>query len=173
MVYERGTHTFMNYTSSHNQKNVGNVDLSRNWRIFLVDDDRDDQELLQRILKQSPYIQDIVIATNGKDLLRQLHAHNYYEEQEPGKTKNALILLDIHLPEEDGLTVLQILKNNPYTCDLPIIMVTGDRASSNVHQSYMLNANAFLEKPLSAKHLDEVHAVMHKGNAWKEKVGLA
>lgn len=164
----------MNYISSQNEKNVQNVDAFDDWRIFLVDDDPDDQALIKRILNQSPYIKEIVSATNGKDLLRQLHAHNYYEEQE-GKTdqKHALILLDIHLPDEDGLTVLQILKNNPYTCDLPIIMVTGDRASANVHQSYMLNANAFLEKPIVAQQLDEIHAVMHKGNAWKEKIGSA
>jgi chemotaxis family two-component system response regulator Rcp1 len=138
------------------------------WRIFLVDDDSDDQAILKRILSQSPYIRDIVTATSGKDLLRQLQAHHYYDDMTDGVS--SLIMLDIHLPEEDGLTVLQILKNNPYTSDLPIIMITGDRATENVHQSYMLNANAFITKPATIQHLKEIHAVMEKGTAWKERV---
>ena len=44
------------------------------------------------------------------------------KEQEP-----ALIILDVMLPDEDGLTILKALRSSPVTVDIPVIMATAKR----------------------------------------------
>lgn len=136
------------------------------WKVFLVEDDHDDANLALRILKQSPRIFKVICVPDGASLFEQLNIHNCYQGSEV--KERGLILLDINMPGMDGLSLLEQLRSNPFTNHLPIIMITGDREEKKLHKSYMLNANAYISKPFSEEHLENIHAVFDKGSGWDE-----
>lgn len=58
-----------------------------------------------------------------------------------------LILLDIVLPKIDGYEVLKILKEDPVTCDIPIIFVTALSDVDSERKGLMLGADDYIQKP--------------------------
>jgi len=60
-----------------------------------------------------------------------------------------LILLDILMPEMDGFDAINILKNTPETCDIPVIFVTGDTSVESESKSFGLGAADYIRKPFS------------------------
>jgi len=80
----------------------------------------------------------------------------YVEKEGQGCIDNAkvlkpdLILLDIILPDMDGLDVIKILKQDEETCDIPVIFVTGRRISEDEEHCFNLGASDFINKPYSA-----------------------
>ncbi len=136
------------------------------WTVFLVEDDHDDVQLALRILKQSPRIHKIVCVQDGISLFSELENNHFYND-EPVR-RRGVILLDIHMPGIDGIQLLEQIRSNPFTESLPIVMITGDSEQRKVHKSYMLNANAFISKPFTEEHLENIHAVFDSGSGWNE-----
>ena len=64
-----------------------------------------------------------------------------------------LITCGIVLPVLDGFTVLQTLRQNPYTAMIPLIFVTIKMARSDLHKAMALGANGYLTKPCTIKDL--------------------
>lgn len=68
-----------------------------------------------------------------------------------------LILMDIMMPNMDGLTSIKMLKANPTTRDIPIIILTSLGAEGDCEKCLRAGANSFIEKPLK---LDELKATI-------------
>ena len=68
-----------------------------------------------------------------------------------------LILMDIMMPNMDGLTSIKMLKANPTTRDIPIIVLTSLGAEGDCEKCLRAGANSFIEKPLK---LDELKATI-------------
>jgi CheY-like chemotaxis protein len=134
------------------------------WTVFLVEDDLDDQRLAMRILNQSPYVGRVICISDSARLFDSLAKHQYLAEN--NNQQKVLILLDLHMPGINGFTLLEQLKSNPYTCNFPIIMLTGDMKPKQIYESYVREANSFLHKPMTRKHLSDIHAVLEHGNGW-------
>ena len=64
-----------------------------------------------------------------------------------------LVLLDIMLPEEDGLTVLQKLRSSPQTRKLPVVMLTAKNAEYDRVQGLDAGADDFISKPFGMMEL--------------------
>lgn len=64
-----------------------------------------------------------------------------------------LVLLDLMLPEVDGLTLCRELKNDPLTQSIPIIMVTAKAEESDIVLGLGLGADDYVTKPFSPKEL--------------------
>jgi len=79
--------------------------------ILVVDDDPACRELLRRILPRSGHV--VVVATNGKDALTAISEH-----------PPQLILLDLAMPQMDGLTFLRNLREMPQYANTPVILCT-------------------------------------------------
>lgn len=58
-----------------------------------------------------------------------------------------VILLDILLPKMDGYEVMKILKDDPSTCEIPIIFVTALSNVDNERKGLMLGADDYIQKP--------------------------
>ncbi|MFC7215121.1 response regulator [Saliphagus sp. GCM10025334] len=67
-----------------------------------------------------------------------------------------LVLLDLHLPDENGTEVLAKVKNLPHVRQIPILVLTSSDAAEDIYQSYELHANAYLQKPASANESDQL-----------------
>ncbi|MCM1496060.1 MAG: response regulator transcription factor [Bacteroides sp.] len=81
------------------------------------------------------------------------------------KSKPDLIILDIMLPGEDGVTLLKFLKDNPDTCRIPVIMATAKGMEYDKIQSLDLGADDYLVKPFGMMEMvSRVKAVLRRCN---------
>lgn len=127
--------------------------------ILVVDDEPDIRQLLREILEDEDY--EVAVAENGA-AARSLRA-----VQRPD-----LILLDIWMPDEDGITLLKDwLEDELQTC--PVIMMSGHATVETAVEATRLGAYDFLEKPLSlAKLLITVERALEITRLKQENIGL-
>lgn len=83
----------------------------------------------------------ILEAENGKEAVAALSDYD---------TEIDLVLLDIVMPEMDGIEVLKIMKKNSWLTDIPVIMISSEMDSEIIHKSYELGANDFITRPFDA-----------------------
>ncbi len=109
-------------------------------KILVVDDEPDALELIGFNLKNAGY--EVVTAENGTDALKKARAF-----------MPNLILLDLMIPEVDGLEVCKILRRDASTAGIPIIMVTAKAAELDRILGLELGANDYVTKPFSPREL--------------------
>ncbi|MEM6278614.1 MAG: response regulator transcription factor [Verrucomicrobiota bacterium] len=109
--------------------------------ILIVDDEEDIRELIAiNLMREEKYT--LLEAVNG---LEALHL---------AKTKRPdLIILDLMLPEMDGLTVHKNLREDPRTVNTPVIMLTARGRLEEKIQGLEMGADDYLSKPFSPKEL--------------------
>src|SRR5450432_139726 len=110
-------------------------------RILLVDDENDFIELLQYKLAGQGY--DFIVANDGVQALSQAR-----------QFKPDLILLDILLPDLDGLSVCEILRRQPATKSIPIIFMSA-LSSEVTKRTVAMHAEDFFTKPLDLNRLEK------------------
>jgi two-component system chemotaxis response regulator CheY len=88
----------------------------------------------------------ILEAVDGADALRKMA----YEKVD-------MIITDINMPIMDGLKLVKLLRSNPATESLPIIIITTEGAEEDRKRGLALGANAYVPKPIDAG--DLVHTV--------------
>ena len=108
-------------------------------RILLVDDENDFIELLQYKLAGHGY--ELIVANDG------VHALSQARQMKPD-----LILLDILLPDLDGLSVCEILRRQPATKSIPIIFMSA-LTSEVTKRTVAMHAEDFFTKPLDLPRL--------------------
>ncbi|MBU4199415.1 MAG: response regulator transcription factor [Verrucomicrobia bacterium] len=118
--------------------------------IVIVEDEEDILELLRYHLTREGY--SVTTVTNGEQALKTI------SQQMP-----ALVLMDLMLPGLNGLELCRILKKDPQTTTIPIIMVTAKNEESDVVIGLELGADDYIMKPFSMKVLvARVHAVLRR-----------
>ncbi len=110
--------------------------------VLVVDDDEFQRKLVGRILEEENY--HVIFAASGIETLSALR-----------KTRPDLILMDIMMPDVDGMEVTRKLKILPQFLDIPVIMVTGKREKGTVTESLKSGAADFIAKPFVRKTLIE------------------
>ena len=85
-----------------------------------------------------------------------------------------LILLDIMLPGEDGLTILRRLRERPDTCRVPVILVTAKDAEMDKVRGFELGADDYIAKPFSVlEMLARIKALLRRSGAENGETFLA
>ena len=105
-----------------------------NFKVLVVDDESQNVDLMDAFL--SPYF-DIVIAYNGKEALERVEIE-----------KPDIILLDIMMPDMNGYEVCSILKSQPSSQFIPVIMITALVGRENRIEGIKAGADDFLTKPV-------------------------
>ncbi len=109
-------------------------------KILVVDDEPEAVELVEFNLKQAGY--DVATAADGAEALK--------------KTRTllpSLVVLDLMLPEMDGLEVCKMLRRDPATAAIPIIMLTAKAAEIDRVLGLELGADDYQVKPFSPREL--------------------
>src|SRR3954463_7528712 len=126
-------------------------------KILIVDDEPDALELIGFNLKNGGY--EVITAENGSEALKKARAF-----------MPNLILLDLMIPEVDGLEVCKILRRDPATAGIPIIMVTAKAAELDRILGLELGANDYVTKPFSPRELVlRVKNLLQRGGQIEEK----
>jgi DNA-binding response OmpR family regulator len=110
--------------------------------ILVVDDDPVAQRVLSAQLRKAGHT--AVVARSGEGALQQL-----------AEIPCDLAILDIGLPDMDGLTLLRMLRANADTKTMPIIMLTASGQDKDCIDAEATGVNAFLLKPASTSELVE------------------
>ncbi len=124
--------------------------------IFCVEDDKSIRDLVIYTLSSVGY--EATGFAAGKELFAAL------EKQVP-----QLIMLDIMLPEEDGLSILKKLKNDPRTENIPVIMATAKGTEYDKVIGLDLGADDYLAKPFGMMEMiSRVKAVLRRAAPKKD-----
>lgn len=109
-------------------------------KILIVDDEPEAVELVEFNLKQAGF--DVISAADGSEALKKAKAH-----------LPALVVLDLMLPEVDGLEVCKLLRRDPATAKIFILMLTAKAAEIDRVLGLELGADDYLTKPFSPREL--------------------
>jgi len=127
--------------------------LEKNPTILIVDDDDSIRSLLHQELGDAGYF--IEEAINGKAALESVR-----------KQKPDLIILDIMMPEMNGFDVAAVLKNDPDTMDIPIIVLS---IVQDKTRGYRIGVDRYLTKPIDTAQLfREVGVLLEQGKSKKK-----
>lgn len=122
-------------------------------KILIVDDEPEAVELIEFNLKQAGF--EVVTAADGAEALKKAR-----------EVLPSLIVLDLMLPEMDGLEVCKILRREPATATTPILMLTAKAAEIDRVLGLELGADDYLTKPFSPRELVlRIKKILSRGRA--------
>ncbi len=120
------------------------VQLSREIKILIVDDDKDICEYMELLLTQAGYTVDT--QTDPQQVLSQLRDQEYH-----------VVVLDIMMPEVSGMELLEDIRS--YDNDLAVIIFTGNPSVETAVQSMKFNVSDYIKKPFD---VDEFTSTLEK-----------
>src|SRR6476660_1132677 len=109
-------------------------------RVLIVDDDPDIQRLVSYNLTQAGF--EVATAESGRKALESVQKH-----------PPDLIILDLMLPDVDGMEVCRTLRQQPASRKIPIIMLTARGEEIDRVVGFELGADDYVQKPFSMREL--------------------
>ena len=109
-------------------------------RILIVEDQDDNRRILRDLLSNAGF--ELLEATTGEEGVRLAEIN-----------RPDLILMDVQLPKMSGLDATRVLKADPRTGHIPIIVITSFALSGDREKASAAGANSYLAKPYSPREL--------------------
>lgn len=116
-------------------------------KILLADDHADSREIFKAFLDFMGY--EVVEAENGERTLEKVRMD-----------RPDLLLLNLHMPEISGHEVLQSLRDDPETEDLPCLVLTGDARYEQMGRALAGGADFYMTKPAEPREVGEAVATL-------------
>lgn len=107
-------------------------------KILIVDDSEMNRDILTDMLGGE---YEILEACNGKEAISMLNKRS---------TEISLVLLDMVMPEMNGIEVLDVMEKNSWLTDTPVIMISADDSAETIHKAYELGVTEFIRRPFDA-----------------------
>lgn len=104
-------------------------------KILVVDDSPTVRKLLGYVLRLKNY--DVEEAEDGMDAMEKL-----------SESEVDLVIVDLNMPNMDGISFVKSLRNSYYNLDLPVIMLTTTNDAEVREEAYGAGINMFLTKPV-------------------------
>ena len=117
-------------------------------RILIIDDSEDSRDLEEGTLLSAGY-DDVVIAASGWEALKVLDIGR--NSDEPPSVD--IVLLDVVMPDMDGVETCARIRNDPRCADLPIIMVTSRDDMETLSNAFVAGATDYVTKPVNRMEL--------------------
>lgn len=112
--------------------------------VLFAEDNASDELFIQKELQKKNCPYQIKIARDGQQALYLL---NDMLIKINNKALPDLIILDINLPKINGLEVLKLIKERETLKTFPVVMLTSSNEKCNIKNSYLRNANSYIQKP--------------------------
>jgi two-component system, chemotaxis family, response regulator Rcp1 len=129
-----------------------NLSETRPIEILLVEDSPSDAKLTMEALEAGKVANQLNHVEDGVEAMEYLRQKGKYAKA----ARPDLIMLDLNLPRKDGREVLAEIKNDPDLKLIPIIVLTTSRSDKDILESYKLNANCYITKPVDFSHFIDV-----------------
>lgn len=114
----------------------------------------DDEETIQSVVKMGLSLSvswGVVSASSGQEGL------NLAKEEQPN-----VILLDVMMPDMDGIATFKELQKKPETQDIPVIFLTAKAQTADQQQFKATGVNGVITKPFNSLHLaDQISSILH------------
>jgi CheY-like chemotaxis protein len=127
--------------------------------ILLVEDDRVDVMNVKRAFKKHKINNPLYVAGNGIKALDMLRSHNGHPPVVP--TTRRLILLDLNMPQMNGLEFLHELRSDPELKAIPVIVLTTSNEDQDRVEAYNLNVAGYILKPVTFSNFAETMATLN------------
>ena len=108
--------------------------------VLVVDDNDDSRRIVQAIVRSAGF--EVMLARNGKEALEVVE-----------RSIPELIIMDVMMPEMDGVQALKTLRSSPRTSRIPVILLTAKAQDSDVMSGYRHGADYYITKPFTPKQL--------------------
>lgn len=135
-------------------------------QILMVEDNLGDIELSRVALKRGKLVNELNVVEDGEAALDYLHQRGEYADA----IRPDLVMLDLNLPKISGRDVLKEIKGDDDLSSIPVIVLSSSEDASDIKESYSLNANSFVTKPVKVE--DFVDVVSSIEHFWIEIVKL-
>ena len=112
-------------------------------KILVVDDEEDVRRIVAIALRQLPFPAEILTAGSGMEALKAVEA------EQP-----SLVILDLMMPQMDGLEVCRRLRENVKTTFIPILMLTARGESETKTKAFLVGTDDYLMKPFEINELN-------------------
>jgi sigma-B regulation protein RsbU (phosphoserine phosphatase) len=117
-------------------------------RILIVDDNPTNVIIIREILKKEDY-RNFITASSAKEMLELLGIGQDSKEGRPRQSDIDLILLDMMMPEMDGIEACRVVQQYEHLKDIPIIMVTAVGDSKKLAEALDAGAVDYVTKPIN------------------------
>lgn len=134
--------------------------------VLLVEDNPGDIRLTQEAFRAVNSAIRLHVAMDGVEALTFLAQEGAYADA----PRPDLILLDLNLPKKDGREVLKHIRGDDQLSSIPTVILTTSDAAIDINQSYTLQANSYLIKPMQLEKFEGV--VRSINDFWFEKAKL-
>jgi CheY-like chemotaxis protein len=119
---------------------MGQEEKPKKGTIFIVEDNLVNMKLIMDLLQFHNY--NIVEAYNGKEAMEKIEIH---------KKEIDLVLMDLQLPEIDGLDLIKAFKKEPTTSHIPIIVISAHVMEADMHKAMEAGACNYITKPINVE----------------------
>jgi CheY-like chemotaxis protein len=117
--------------------------------IVIVEDDPSDAELITRVFRKHSMINNIVLLKDGVEALDFFLGSGANDHPK-------VVLLDLKLPKVNGIEVLQRLKSNERTKNVPVVVLTSSAEDRDIQDAYRLGVNSYVTKPIKFEEFAQV-----------------
>ncbi len=109
--------------------------------VVIVEDDPNDAELIMRVFRKHNMVNKIVLLKDGAEALDFFFGSRANDHPK-------VVLLDLKLPKVNGIEVLQRLKSEERTKDIPVVVLTSSAEGQDVKDAYKYGVNSYVTKPI-------------------------
>jgi CheY-like chemotaxis protein len=127
--------------------------------ILLVEDNPIDIELTKNAFKKAQIRNPLHVVNDGETALDFVFARGLHADRATARPPQ-LILLDLNLPKKSGLEVLQEIKKDPRTQNIPVIILTISDSDQDIAESRRLGAETYIVKPVSFQNFSKVTTLL-------------
>lgn len=115
--------------------------------VLLVEDNPNDAELTRRALKKNNLANRVLHAKDGAEALEFIFGNGAFSGRPVEKTPK-VIMLDLKLPKVGGIEVLERIKSDERTKNIPVVVLTSSREDIDLKRCYELGVNSYIVKPV-------------------------
>lgn len=112
--------------------------------VLLVEDDPGDVLMTREALSERAHANRLNVVGDGVEALAYVRKEGQFGDA----VRPDLVVLDLNLPRRGGREVLADMKSDPDLRGIPVVVLSTSSAESDVLESYLLHANAFVTKPV-------------------------
>jgi two-component system, response regulator len=131
--------------------------------IILVEDNPADVEMTLEALHENHLANRVKVLSDGEEAINYIFRQGQYADcgicEHP-----ALILLDLNLPKISGIEILNRIRADERTKNIPVVVLTSSRLDKDRIESYNLGVNSYIVKPVEFDNF--AHAVAQIGYYW-------